>query len=254
MLRHTESRPDPARADGLARDTVLVVDAQPLLREALCEVLEHQLGLTATAHTGDDQLAMRIAVQSRPRVIVVAVDHAGAIASRLVPLHALAPQSRLVVLSSLTDLSSVQEVLALNVSGYLTKDAGLAELVDVVRSVLADGGSRPSPRIEQPLSARELEVLARVAEGLSNRQIAMRMDIAEGTVKRHLHNAYTKLGAVSRIDAVNKALLAGPPHGYRRRPAASARKNPTDPQAVSSYRPNRADSSRSSSSSESSEL
>jgi DNA-binding CsgD family transcriptional regulator len=59
-----------------------------------------------------------------------------------------------------------------------------------------------------PLSVREREVLSLVAQALSNRQIAGRLTITEGTVKRHLCNIFSKLDAVSRIDAVNKAISA----------------------------------------------
>ncbi len=68
-----------------------------------------------------------------------------------------------------------------------------------------DGVDHPSP----VLSVREREVLALVARALSNRQIAGHLSITEGTVKRHLCNIFAKLGAVSRIDAVNKAISAG---------------------------------------------
>lgn len=58
------------------------------------------------------------------------------------------------------------------------------------------------------VSLRELEVLQLAAQALSNRQIAVRLGISEATVKRHLHNTFVKLGASSRIDAVNKAVSA----------------------------------------------
>lgn len=59
-----------------------------------------------------------------------------------------------------------------------------------------------------PLTARELEVLGYVAEALSNRQIAGKLGISEGTVKRHLRRIFDKLNAVSRLDAVNRATAA----------------------------------------------
>lgn len=82
---------------------------------------------------------------------------------------------------------------------------------DRIRLVLVPGDSRRSAAVPPPqaLSDREREVLALVAQALSNRQIAGRLTIAEGTVKRHLRNIFSKLGAVSRIDAVNKAVSAG---------------------------------------------
>jgi ATP/maltotriose-dependent transcriptional regulator MalT len=59
------------------------------------------------------------------------------------------------------------------------------------------------------LSRREVQILSEAADALSNRQIAHRLGVTEGTVKRHLHNIFTKLAASSRIDAVNKARAAG---------------------------------------------
>jgi DNA-binding NarL/FixJ family response regulator len=70
-------------------------------------------------------------------------------------------------------------------------------------------GNSADPQQAQVLSGREREVLTLVARALSNRQIGARLSIAEGTVKRHLGNIFAKLNAVSRIDAVNKALAAG---------------------------------------------
>lgn len=83
-----------------------------------------------------------------------------------------------------------------------------------VISLTPDPGDGASPRggdVDplQVLSVREREVLALVARALSNRQIGGRLSITEGTVKRHLRNIFSKLGAVSRIDAVNKAVTAG---------------------------------------------
>ena len=83
-----------------------------------------------------------------------------------------------------------------------------------VISLTPDAGDGAAPQggdvdPRQVLSVREREVLALVARALSNRQIGARLSITEGTVKRHLRNIFAKLGAVSRIDAVNKAVAAG---------------------------------------------
>jgi ATP/maltotriose-dependent transcriptional regulator MalT len=89
--------------------------------------------------------------------------------------------------------------------------AALVDLRDALEVVcsLADnlraGTARPDRRAGHPLSRREVEVLRLAAGALSNAQIAAELFITEGTVKRHLTNIYAKLGAVSRLDAVNKA-------------------------------------------------
>jgi DNA-binding CsgD family transcriptional regulator len=72
-----------------------------------------------------------------------------------------------------------------------------------------DALAGPPDAFSDQLTSREREVLALVARALSNRQIAIKLKITEGTVKRHLRNIFGKLGAVSRIDAVNKAGAAG---------------------------------------------
>ena len=113
-------------------------------------------------------------------------------------------------------------MLRLRVRGYLRKDVSRKHLVSVIRSTMSDDrsvlisvskpvmlGAGGTGDGEGPLSAREGGLLELVTQALSNRQIAGRLGITEGTVKRHLHNMFTKLGAVSRTDAVDKALDAG---------------------------------------------
>jgi DNA-binding NarL/FixJ family response regulator len=111
----------------------------------------------------------------------------------------------------------VQALLAAGIRGYLLKSIHWQELVVAIRAVRTDcervvlGVSQESLRhIHQgpgtgTLSAREREILALVGQALSNSQIASRLSLTEATVKRHLRNIFVKLGAVSRIDAVNKA-------------------------------------------------
>ncbi|MFE3280628.1 helix-turn-helix transcriptional regulator, partial [Nocardia sp. NPDC059239] len=70
------------------------------------------------------------------------------------------------------------------------------------------GGGNRDPLPDQALTDRELEVVEQVAGALSNRQIANALGITEGTVKRHLRNIFRKLGAVSRLDMVNRATAA----------------------------------------------
>jgi DNA-binding NarL/FixJ family response regulator len=115
----------------------------------------------------------------------------------------------------------VRALLAAGIRGYLLKSVHWQELVAAIRAVRADsqrivlgvsgeslGWVRPGLSAST-LSDREREVLALVAEAFSNGQIASRLSLTEATVKRHLRNIFVKLGAVSRIDAVNKAAELG---------------------------------------------
>ena len=128
----------------------------------------------------------------------------------------------------------VRELLSAGVRGYLLKSIHWQELVLAIRTVHLDpdrvvlGVSGQSLRStgQGPgegavaLSEREREILGLVGEALSNAQIASRLSLKEATVKRHLRNVFVKLGAVSRIDAVNKAAELGIlPTPRRGRPA-----------------------------------
>jgi DNA-binding NarL/FixJ family response regulator len=119
----------------------------------------------------------------------------------------------------------VRELLGLGASGYLVKSASLEELLTAVHAA-AKNPEEPHdkevvivlPRealervergTEDKLSPRELEILLLVARGMSNRQIALALTLAEATVKRHLANLYPKLGVSSRSEATQKALSEG---------------------------------------------
>jgi DNA-binding NarL/FixJ family response regulator len=135
-----------------------------------------------------------------------------------------------IILSMYEGPQLVQALLAAGIRGYLLKSIHWQELVVAIRAVHTDsdrvvlGVSRESLRYVQQgpppgtLSARELEVLELVAQAFSNSQIASRLNLTEATVKRHLRNVFVKLGAVSRLDAVNKAK-----EWQRRQPAAVPR-------------------------------
>jgi DNA-binding NarL/FixJ family response regulator len=128
------------------------------------------------------------------------------------------PETRILILTMHDDPGLLQQVLAAGAHGVLVKTATREELVGAVRAVGYQGktvlsvsrrsGAALAVPASNPLSPRELEVLELAGQALSNAQIATHLFISEGTVKRHLTNIYNKLGAVSRLDAVNKAVAA----------------------------------------------
>jgi DNA-binding NarL/FixJ family response regulator len=117
----------------------------------------------------------------------------------------------------------VKQSLAAGASAYLVKTVARQELVAAI-CASADNGESDFVTLSVPrqtlkalnqddgapvLSAREIEVLTLVARAATNAQVATKLFISEGTVKRHLSNIFTKLGAVSRIDAVRRGVQAG---------------------------------------------
>lgn len=198
---------------------ILVADDHVLLREALCELLGAEAGFEVVAQAGSGTEAVRLAAGHRPDVLLLDIEMPENDPPETVRrLLAQQPGLRIIVLSMYDGQQLVQKLLSLGVRGYLHKGAERHTLVSAIRQS-AGGRStvtisvspdslRPQAAAQgggEALSARELEVLTLVAEALSNRQVASRLGITEGTVKRHLRNIFAKLEAVSRIDAVNRA-------------------------------------------------
>lgn len=198
--------------------TILLVDDHALVCEGLRSILERQDDLCVVGQAGDSASTVALTAEKRPDVVLLDVEIRGGNATTTVrQILDCSPTSRVIILSMYEGPELVDALLAVGVRGYLLKNIHWQELVTSIRAVVADderivlGVSRESLRplqhrsAEGMLSAREREVLALVGEALSNRQIASRLSLTEATVKRHIRNIFVKLGAVSRMDAVNKA-------------------------------------------------
>ena len=204
------------------RITIMLVDDHAILRETLRESLNAEPGFEVVADVGDGMRAVAGARELHPDLVLLDIDMPGIPTALTVQrLHEVSPGTRVVILSMYDSAELVQDLLRMGVRGYLSKDVSRQHLVSVIRSTMSDDESvlisvsrPPAPADgaaegEPLLSTRERGLLELVAQALSNRQIGARLGITEGTVKRHLHNIFSKLGAVSRIDAVNKALETG---------------------------------------------
>lgn len=200
---------------------VLIVDDHRLLRETMREMLSVE-GLDVVGDTGDGGTAIALARETTPAVVLLDVEMPGHFPLETVRrLRAVSPRSRVIVLSMHDDPQLVRQMLQAGVSAYLHKSVSREDLVAAIRSALREGDQpvtvtvtrpgleAPADAGPGPLSARELEVLTLVGQALSNRQIASRLTITEGTVKRHLRNVFAKLNATSRLDAVNRGVAAG---------------------------------------------
>lgn len=199
---------------------VLIVDDHVIVREGLREILESQDDIEVVGDVGDSAGAVSLAAEKRPDVVVLDIEIPGDdVRVTVRRIQRLTPKTKIVILSMYEEPPLLQSLLAAGVRGYLTKSIHRDDLVSAIRSVCAEDGRvvlkvsaeslacavGPSSDV---LSHRERDVLELTAQALSNAQIAARLDITEATVKRHLRNIFVKLGAVSRIDAVNKAVAA----------------------------------------------
>jgi DNA-binding NarL/FixJ family response regulator len=199
---------------------VLLVDDHALLRDGLREMMECEEDIVVVGEAGSGTEALAVAGHLDPDLIVLDVEIPGEnVADTVRRLRADLPQTRILILSMHDDPAVVQNLLGLGISGYLLKSIRRQDFLAAMRSAYHDGKrvvlsiSRSSlGQLNDPnhsvLSSREQEIMNLVARAMSNAQIASQLYITEGTVKRHLRNIFVKLGAVSRIDAVNKAALA----------------------------------------------
>jgi DNA-binding NarL/FixJ family response regulator len=210
--------------------TILIVDDHAVVREGLRRLLTAYDDMRVVGGAGDLAAAAALAAQERPGIILldIGIPDGGTAVRKLL---ASSPGSRVIIVSRREGPELVQSALEAGARGYLPMNIQGNELVVAIRAVLANpdrvvlGVSRASlgygvgTRGPQALSDREREILALVGQALSNRQIASRLSLAEATVKRHMRNIFVKLGAVSRIDAVNKAARSGQDGAAGIRPA-----------------------------------
>jgi len=200
------------------RTTILIADDHALVRDGLHVLLKTQEDMRVVGEASDHTMAASLAAALQPDIVLLDIDMPGGdVIGTVSQIRSRSPGSRVIVLSMHEGPQFVQTLLAAGIRGYLLKSIHWQELVVSIRAVHADsdrivlGVSRESLNYghqgssPEALSNREREVLELVAQALSNAQIASRLQLTEATVKRHLRNIFIKLGAVSRLDAVNKA-------------------------------------------------
>lgn len=204
---------------------VLLVDDNELFRAGIKRILAEEPDLVVVGEMPAGDEAIAFAQREGPDIVLVDVEMRSVHAEQyLLRLLAASPASKVIVLTMSEDPALVRRLLVAGVRAYILKSATRDELLASLRA-MARGAERtivsvsretvsqldwqPVP-VRSPdgpaLSPRELEVLTLLARGIRNAEIARMLDIAEGTVKRHLTNLYSKLGATSRVDAVRKAV------------------------------------------------
>lgn len=197
---------------------VLVVDDHPIVREGLSAILGRVPELDLVGAAGLAETGLRMVEALQPHVLLLDLglpDCSGvAVAQRV---RANWPDVAVVVLTGYGVRSHSRLLSQIGVRGILHKTAPTEQLVDTIvaaaqgrqmgRSTPAD--QRESTTISDPLTMRELEVLALVAAGLRNAEIAEELHVSVNTIEFHMRNLLGKLGARSRTEAVSRARNAG---------------------------------------------
>ncbi|WBK00255.1 response regulator [Methylocystis parvus] len=210
---------------------LVIAEDQTVIRKALSALLALEEDIDVVATAADGEQAVAAALTYAPDVILMDLKMPrmdGVAATRAI--LAKAPQTRVVMLTTFDADELVFEAISAGASGYLLKEAEESEILAAIRGA-ASGEPRLSPSIaskilaefrrvktyvkpaaspgvedEEPLTDREKDVLAHVAAGKGNREIAKEMGLAEGTVKNHVSTILAKLHLRSRTELAIRAL------------------------------------------------
>jgi two-component system nitrate/nitrite response regulator NarL len=203
------------------RLSVLIADDHPMYREGVASALRRRPEIDSVVEAGSGREALEMIARAEPDVALLDVQMAdldGVQVARVIERESRS--TRTLFLSAYYDQEIVYKALAAGAAGYLSKDARGNEIADAVVAVARgetvlgrDIQAAVAQRIRQTaeragpsLSAREREVLALVATGLSSPEVARRLNLSTTTVKTHLQRVYEKLGVGDRAAAVAEAM------------------------------------------------
>jgi DNA-binding NarL/FixJ family response regulator len=199
---------------------VLLADDHTMFREGLAGLLASYGGLEVVAEVPNDEQAVELARHHKPDVIIMQVQMPFERSKEALDrMRRLTPQPKVVIVTMFEDPHNMRELLRLGASAYVLKSVSSRHLIGAVRAAVLDPQAEnavvgmPRDALEElgggsggVLTARQLEILLLAARGMSNRQIAASIHLAEGTVKRHLADTYKKMNVNSRGEAARKAL------------------------------------------------
>jgi len=196
---------------------LVIAEDQALVLGAIAALLAMEDDLEIVARAPDGDAALEAVRAHRPDILLTdiempkrtGIEVAQAIAAESLP-------TRVVIVTTFARPGYLARARAAQVKGYLLKDAPVEELAAAIRTVAAGGSVVPAALAAaaweagaDPLSDRERDALRLAEEGLSNKDIARRLNLSPGTVRNYLSDAAAKLGASGRIEAGRVARLNG---------------------------------------------
>jgi DNA-binding NarL/FixJ family response regulator len=210
---------------------VLLVDDQRLMRDGLRTLLELEEGLEVIGEAEEGQVAIKLYEDLRPDVALMDIRMPGmdgVEATRRI--LGRWPDAKIVILTTFDDEAYIFDGLRAGALGYLLKDVSGQELAEAIRKVAAGGAliepsvarkvvaefTRLAPQahlksavLPEPLTGREQDILGWIAKGLTNKEIALRLGLTEGTVKNYVTTLFQKLGVQDRTQAALRARELG---------------------------------------------
>lgn len=212
----------------MAKITVFLAEDHAVVREGIAELIRREPDMQVVGEAGDGEETVRQVRQLKPDIVLMDIGMPGVNGIEATrQIKQAAPQSRVLVLTAYDNPEFVTAMIEAGAAGYLLKNVRGKELTNAIRSAfegesvlhptiarvvfaqLRNPQARPAHEKPDVLSDRELQVLRKGAEGLSNKQIATLLNIGPRTVQTHWRNIFDKLGVYSRTEAIVYCLRKG---------------------------------------------
>ena len=214
----TESEVKSNDIDGVGTIRVLCVDDHPLVRKGIASILANEPDMVLVAEANNGREAVSLFKEHKPDVTLMDLrmpEIDGTSATRMIRQDA--PDAKIIALTSYDGDQDIYRALEAGVRGYILKEMVHTEVVRAIRTVHSGKRLMPQEVAERlseyfpqvALTPREVEVLGCVAKGMANKEIALQLGTASGTVKMHIQNILAKLGASDRTHAVTIAMERG---------------------------------------------
>lgn len=212
----------------MSRISVFLAEDHAVVREGLAELIRREADIEIVGEAGDGEETVRLVKQLRPDIVLMDIAMPGLNGIEATKqIKETLPQTKILVLTAYDNPEFISAMIEVGAVGYLLKNVRGRELTHAIRSAY-EGESVLHPAVarvvfsqlrnlqartqhEKPdvLSERELQVLRKGAEGLSNKQIATLLNIGPRTVQTHWRNIFDKLGVYSRTEAIVYCLKKG---------------------------------------------
>jgi two-component system nitrate/nitrite response regulator NarL len=202
---------------------VLIVDDHQMVRTGLCMLIESQPGMKVVGKAGNGAEALALAASKKPNVILLDIDLGSENGLDFLPeLRQTATDARVLILTGVKDVEAHRRAARLGAAGLVLKEHTAEVLLKAIKKVhqgevwldrsmmgsLLNEMTQAAEKIDPSdakisgLTPREREVIALIAEGLKNKQIAERLFISDTTVTHHLSSIFSKLGVSDRLELV----------------------------------------------------
>jgi len=203
---------------------ILLIEDQTLMRQGLKTILDLEPGFSVIGEAANGESGVQMALEMRPDVVLMDIQmpHLNGVEATT-QLCRQWPEAKVIILTTFDRDDYVYQGVRAGALGYLLKDAPANKLIETIRRVHAGEVfiqpeiasralremMRPTATSLEPLSEREREVLVLLAQGASNKDMAEKLFITEGTVKNHVSNILSKLQAENRTQAADIARRHG---------------------------------------------